>query len=67
MDRKFRDTAFTYLFKNEIYAVDLYEEVKGIRIDPTKIKSVSLQDGFTKTRIFNDVAFLNFVQGNPNL
>ena len=53
-----KDTAFTYMFGMEEHVVDLYDTITGIRFKPSEIKSVRLEDGLLKGRLYNDVAFL---------
>jgi len=53
-----KDSAFTLLFKQEKYAVQLYELLTGKKINASTIRSVRLQDGLVKPRLYNDVSFL---------
>lgn len=52
------NSAFTILFNQEEYAVDLYKEVSGISLHPTQIKSVKLEEGLAPSRLYNDISFL---------
>ena len=52
------DSAFTMLFNVEEHVVDLYEVLTGERLDPTRIESVQLKDGFVKSKLYNDVSFV---------
>jgi len=53
-----KDSAFTLLFKQEKYAAQLYELLTGKKINASTIRSVQLQDGLVKPRLYNDVSFL---------
>ena len=52
------DSAFTMLFNIEEHVVDLYEVLTGERLDPHTIKSVRLEDGLVRSRLYNDVSFI---------
>ena len=58
MEKRFRDSAFTLLFRREEYVVQMYEMLTGKKLDPSKIQSVRLEDGLEKSRLYNDVSFL---------
>jgi len=53
-----KDSPFTFMFNNEAYAVDLYDELTGIRYKPEEITSVRLEKSLLRGRLYNDVAFL---------
>ena len=53
-----RDSTFTLLFKHEKYVADLYELCTGEKIDPSTIRSIRLEDGLVRSRVYNDVSFL---------
>jgi len=40
MAQNVRDTAFTFMFNNEVYMAQLYNYLTGIKINPTQIRSV---------------------------
>jgi len=52
------DSAFTLMFRNEEYVVQLYQLLTGKKLDPAKIKSVNLRDSLIKPKRYNDVSFL---------
>ena len=54
--RNVRDTAFTFMFNEEIYMAQLYNYLTGIKINPMQIRSVRLEDKLTSPRLYNDVA-----------
>jgi len=58
MSEKPADSAFTMLFNIEEHVIDLYEVLTGIRLEPHTIKSVRLQDGMVRSRLYNDVSFI---------
>ena len=60
MSQKPADSAFTMLFNEEKHVVDLYEFLTGIRLEPHTIKSVRLQDGMVRSRLYNDVSFITY-------
>ena len=58
MARNVRDTAFTFMFSKEEYMSQLYNYLTGKRICPTEIRSVKLENKLTKSRLYNDVAYI---------
>ena len=58
MSKRPADSAFTLLFNNEKYVVDLYEFLTGIRLEPHTIESVRLKDDLFRSRLYNDVSFV---------
>lgn len=56
--RNVRDTAFTFMFNNEVYMAQLYNYLTGVEISPMQIRSVRLEDRLTKPRFYNDVAYI---------
>ena len=53
-----RDSAFTFMFSNVKYMAQLYKYLTGRDICPSQIRSVQLEDKLTKSRLYNDVAYL---------
>jgi len=58
MAQNVRDTAFTFMFNNETYMIQLYNYLTGIEICSTQIRSVRLENKLTKSRLYNDVAYI---------
>ena len=56
MAQNVRDTAFTFMFSYEAYMAQLYNYLTGKEIQPEDIRSVRLENGLTKSRLYNDVA-----------
>lgn len=56
MTKNIRDTAFTFMFNDELYMAQLYNYLTGKEIKPEDIKSVRIDSGLTKPRLYNDVA-----------
>ena len=56
MAKNIRNTAFTFMFSDETYLAQLYNYLTGKEIHPKDIRSVQLENGLTKSRLYNDVA-----------